>query len=74
MLDARNGARGDPGTALQVLRGDARQGNAAHLITCVLPRLARNAQHGRLAGAGIADDNPKIVLVRHMNECGALLS
>src|SRR3546814_973840 len=62
----------DAGTALKPLGRDAGQGRAAHLIAGALPFVARHAQHGRFAGAGIADDDCQVVLAGDMRQ-GVLL-
>src|SRR3546814_19747622 len=66
IFHAGDRARGDTGTALTPLGRDPRQGRTAHLIARPLPFVARNAQHGRFAGAGIADDNCQVVLAGDM--------
>lgn len=60
MFQAGDGARGDARSALQILRRDAGQRDAAHLQAGRLPGLARDTQHGALPRPGITDDNAEI--------------
>jgi hypothetical protein len=55
IFEAGDRARGDARSAFQPLGRDPRQGGTAHRVAGALPFVARHAQHGRLAGAGIAD-------------------
>ena len=57
ILKAGDRPRGDSRAAFQILRRDSRQRRTAHDVTGALPFVAGDAQHGRLAGAGIADDD-----------------
>src|SRR3546814_10365692 len=68
IFHARDRAGLDAGTALKPLGRDAGQGRAAHLIAGALPFVARHAQHGRFAGAGIADDDCQVVLAGDMRQ------
>src|SRR3546814_507717 len=72
IFHARDRAGLDAGTALKPLGRDAGQGRAAHLIAGALPFVARHAQHGRFAGASIADDDCQVVLAGDMRQ-GVLL-
>ncbi len=62
-----------PEPALKVLRRDAGQGCAAHRVALPLPRLARDAEHRRLAAAGVADDGRQPGAAGDMIEGVALL-
>jgi len=68
MLEARNGARGDARVRLEVLGGDAGEGNPANLEACLFPRLSGHAQHGRFAGPGMADDDTETVPIGDMDQ------
>jgi hypothetical protein len=74
MFHAGDGAGCDARSAFQILGRDAGQGNAANLVACRFPCLARNAQHGALSRSGIADDNAKIAPVRDMRQRIGLLA
>ena len=73
VLHAGNGAGGDSGAAFEVLGGDAGEGQPAHLIAGFFPGVPRNAQHGGLAGPGIADHDSEVVAFRDMGKGGTLL-
>src|SRR5690606_15475360 len=73
MLETGDRARGDTGTALQILGGNTRQSRAANAVTGALPSIAGHAQHGRLAGAGIAGDVGKVAARQYAVEYGLLL-
>ena len=74
IFKAGDGARGNAGTVLQTLGGNAGQRRTANGIARALPGLARNAQHRTLAGPGIADNDAEASPVGHMLERRALLA
>ena len=74
MFEAGDGTRLDARSAFQILRRDPGQRRTADLIALALPCLAGNAQHRRLAGAGIADDRRQTVPPGDMVEGVALLA
>ena len=55
-LQARQRPRCDAAAALKSLGSNARQRRAAHRVALRLPCLTRDAEHGGLTAAGIADD------------------
>jgi hypothetical protein len=59
-LHAGDGARGDSRAAFKVLCGNAGQSQPAHPIAGFFPSLTRDAQHGGLAGPGIADHDSEV--------------
>src|SRR5665213_1908400 len=73
MLHTGDSAGDNSGATFEVLGGDAGKGHATHLITGFFPSLTRNAQHGRLAGPGIADHDSEVVSLRYMGKSGTLL-
>ena len=73
MFEARDRTRRDPRSALQILGGDTRQSETGDTVAGTLPGIARDAEHRRFAGAGIADDDAEILCLRDMLERIALL-
>src|SRR3546814_8589923 len=73
MLQAGDGARSDARSAFEILGRDARQRGADDMIAGPFPSIARNTQHGRFAGAGIAHHDCQIALARYVAQRGLLL-
>ena len=74
IFHAGDRARGDARSALKPLGRDAGQGRPAHLVAGALPFVARDPQHGRFAGAGIADNDGNILVAGYMRKRGFLLT
>ncbi len=74
MFHASNGARCNGRPGFEILRCNTRQRRAANFVTRCFPSLARNAQHRRLAGSGIANDYIQVLWRGNMIERCALLA
>ena len=74
MFKAGDGTGLDARSTLQILGRDARQGRPAHLVACLLPRLARNTQHRRFTRAGIADHHGQPLRLGDVLQRGTLLA
>ena len=59
VFQARDGARRDARSALEILRRDAGERRAADPVARRLPGLARHAQHRALPRPGMADDDAR---------------
>ena len=62
-----------PDPLLEIFRRDAGQSEASDAVAGGLPGIARNPEHRRFAGAGVADDDAEIPCFGDMLERIALL-
>src|SRR6185312_6894101 len=74
MLHARNGARRDARSAFEVLRRNAGQRYAPHLVACRFPGIPRHAQHRAFSRSGLADHDAHVAPVRDMRQGVGLLA
>lgn len=74
MFQAGDGARRDARPALQILRRDAGQRDAANLQARRLPGLTRDTEHGALTRPGITDDNAEIARASDVRQRVGLLA